>query len=69
MAEGALAEVAEGLELRLGVIHAADEGVLVGRPATRLGDILTHDVVEVQEGVLTDARHELVPGLLDRGVE
>lgn len=69
MGERSLAEVAEGLELGVGVVDASDERVLVGGTAARLGDVLAHDVVEVDEGVLAHARHEGVSRPLDSGVE
>ena len=69
MSERALAEVAERLEFALGVVDAADEGVLVCGAASRLGDISAHGVVEVHERVLAHAGHEGISRLLHRRVE
>lgn len=65
MRERSLAEVTQRLELALRVVNAAYQGILVGGTAPCLVDVLTHDIVEVDEGVLPHARHEGVSRALD----
>lgn len=69
MAQRALAEVAEGEHLRIGVVYAVDHRILVSGAATGLFDIVLQRLVQTQERVLLDAGHELVARALDGGVE
>ena len=63
------AEVAESVHLVARVVHAADEGVLIGRSAAGAVDVLAHGSVKVEQRVLLDARHQEIARLLHRGVE
>ena len=63
------AKIAEGSDLVVTVVDAPDEGILIAWTPTGLVDVLVHDVVEVDERVLHDARHEHVPGPLYGRVE
>lgn len=69
VAQRALAEVAEGEHLGVGVVHAVDHRILVRGAATSLLDIVLQRLVQAQERVLLDTGHELVARALDGGVE
>ena len=69
MRQCALAEVAQCVELLARVVDATDERVLVGGTATGLVHVLAHGVVQVDQGVLLDARHERVASGLHCGVQ
>lgn len=63
------AEIAEGPEFLVAVVHTIDQGVLVGRPAPGLVHIFAHDLIEVYERVLLYTGHENIAGVLYRGVQ
>ena len=64
-----LAEVAKRLHLGVRVVDAFDHGVLVGWAATRLLGIELQCLMQAQQRVLFNARHDLVARGLDGGVQ
>lgn len=64
-----LAEITEGSKFRIGVVDSLDEGVFVRGAPPGLINVLAHHVIEPQERVLLDPRHEHVTCLLDGGVK
>ena len=69
MAKRALAEVAKGEHLRVGIIHTVDHRVLVRGAATGLLDIILQRLMQAQKRVLLYTGHELVTRALDGGME
>lgn len=69
VSKGAAREVAQGFELCVVVVHAADEGVLIRRPPAGGFNVLPHDVMEALERVLFDPGHDCVSRRLDGGVQ
>lgn len=69
VAQRALAEVAERLHLGVGVVDTLNHGVLIGWTAAGLFSVELKGLVEAQERVLLNARHELVARRLDSGVQ
>ena len=58
-------EVAESAKLILGVVDSPDECILIGRSTTRLVNVFTHHLIQMQERELAHPRHEGVTRLLD----
>ena len=69
VSKGPAGEVAKGLELGVVVVHATNEGVLVGWSSASGLDVLAHDLVKSLERVLLDARHDEVSRGLDGRVK
>ena len=69
VSKGPAGEVAKGLELGVIVVHATNEGVLVGWPSASGLDVLAHDLMKSLERVLLDARHDEVARGLDGRVK
>ena len=69
MAERSAAEIAEGVDLLLGIVDAADQRILVGRPATGLVNVLAKSSIEVHEGIAFHTGHERVARLLHGRVQ
>lgn len=69
VAQRALAEVAERLHLGVRVVDTLNHGVLIGWTATGLFSVELKGLVEAQQRVLLNARHELVARRLDSGVQ
>lgn len=69
MGQGSSAEVTEGAKLVIVVVYALDERILVRRATASLVHVLTHHVIQVDEGVLLNARHENVARALIGGVQ
>ena len=69
VAQRALAEVAQRLHLGVCVVDALNHGVLIGWTATGLFSVELKGLVEAQECVLLNARHQLVARRLDSGVQ
>lgn len=69
MAQRALAEVAECVHLGVGVVDAFNHGEFVGWPSTSLLGVQLQRLMEANERVLLNARHELVSGALDGRVK
>ena len=69
VAERPAAEIAERIDFLIGVVHAADQSILVGRAPAGLVDVFAERRVEVHERETAYARHEGVARLLDGGVQ
>ena len=69
MAQGALAEVAECVHLGVCVVDTFNHSKFVSWPSASLLGVQLQCLMEANERVLLNARHELVSGALDGRVE
>ena len=69
VAQCTLAEVAERLHLGVRVVNTLNHGVLIGWTAPGLFGVELKGLVEAQERVLLNTRHEFVARRLDGGVQ
>ena len=69
MAECSSTEVSEGTKLIIGIINTLNQRIFIRWTTTGLIDILTHNVVQVNERVLTYTWHERIARLLNCGVK
>ena len=63
------AKITEGSDLVVAVVNASDEGVLIAWAPSGLVDVLVHDVIEVDERVLSNTRHKHIPSPLHSRVK
>ena len=58
------AKITKGSNLVVTIVNAPDEGKLIAWTPSGLVDVFVHDVIEVDERILLNTRHEHVSGPL-----